>query len=277
MENQQYNNENNDEISLIDCIRVIRQRKKQVLAIFIAFVVIATIISFIMPKTYEASTLLEIGQIRNNPLETAKDVKVFLEQENTLRVLAPTFNVPEKKWPKLKRLITVKPLERFLYISVRGRSAEEVQKRIEAVVVLVQDRHRHILNKEKEILQDEINQIKADLAAAEERINDFTKKLARLEYPKTAAEVLLAQSYISTLNDEKANVRNYQQSLLDKEHELAYGLRETRVEVPPSKPLLPIAPKKKINIIAGAALGLFAGICYAFIAEYWEKNKYKLN
>jgi uncharacterized protein involved in exopolysaccharide biosynthesis len=54
---------------------------------------------------------------------------------------------------------------------------------------------------------------------------------------------------------------------------------EASKEIPPFsvidtalKPKYPVRPKIKLNIMIGTALGLFAGVFFAFLQEYWEKS-----
>lgn len=97
-----------------------------------------------------------------------------------------------------------------------------------------------MLADEREIIQNKVKQIQADLEATEKRIPLLEKDVARLQYPKTETESILAQSLIEALNSERANVRIYKKDSLDKKHELIYSSKETTIEPPPSEPLKPV-------------------------------------
>ena len=57
MENQQVIQE--DEIDLKEYIKVVIKRKKLILAIFFISVIVAAVVSFLMPKVYEVSMFIE--------------------------------------------------------------------------------------------------------------------------------------------------------------------------------------------------------------------------
>jgi capsular polysaccharide biosynthesis protein len=54
-----------------------------------------------------------------------------------------------------------------------------------------------------------------------------------------------------------------------------YFSEETKIVAPAIKLSKSIKSNKRLNLIIATILGLFIGFCYAFIAEYWQKNKIK--
>lgn len=60
MPNQEYAE---DEIDLRKYIEVILKRKKIIFGVFFVVVITITIISFLMPKIYEATSVVQIGNI----------------------------------------------------------------------------------------------------------------------------------------------------------------------------------------------------------------------
>jgi len=64
---------------------VLLKRKWQVAIIFGVAVVIAGIISFSMPLTFEASNLVEIGSIKKVQLQNINDIKSVFRRETVLQ------------------------------------------------------------------------------------------------------------------------------------------------------------------------------------------------
>ena len=72
MPNQNYAE---DEINLRDYINTILKRKKLILSVFFVAVVTTAVVSFLMPKVYEVSMLIEPGNLET----TEKGEKLYLD------------------------------------------------------------------------------------------------------------------------------------------------------------------------------------------------------
>jgi len=266
-----------EEIDLRDYINVILKRKWGILAIFLVAVIITTVISFLMPKTYQSSALLEIGKIRGNYIETPQDQISFLGQPATLQTLSKKLDMPEQQLPLLKKSIKTNVSGKFLEISAQANQSLKAKSIVDATTDLLIERHQSILEKEKNISQQEIQKIKDNIQETENLIIETTKETDRLKYPKTVAEGLLAQSYVTTLNEVKDNLEKLKSDLLNKERELNYGFSESHIVAPAIEPIKPVAPNKKQNVAIAGILGLFIGILWAFAAEFFSKEKNKLH
>ncbi|HEO63708.1 MAG TPA: hypothetical protein ENN78_00365, partial [Candidatus Omnitrophica bacterium] len=104
MENQQYIQE--DEIDLRDYIKVILKRKKVILAVFFVAVITATIVSFLMPKIYQTSSVIQIGSI-DELLINKQEAKEILLSHTFLEPIVKELNLvvsPEQLNIKIKQL-----------------------------------------------------------------------------------------------------------------------------------------------------------------------------
>ncbi len=290
MENQpkQYYDEEL-EIDLIDYLRVIWRYKKSIFVIFIAVVIIGLIVSLTIPKTYQSLALLEIGKIKGNYLESPieigkiignylespKDLIVLFKQEDTLKLLAQRIGLSETNWFELLKAIEIQSREKFLEIKAEAKTAKKAKDIVDAAVDLILERHQKILAKEKSFLMNEIEEIKNHLQQSENRIIETEKELNKFKNPKTEIQALLFQSFLSTLDQERENVINLRQKLLEKERELNLNYQETQVVSSAKESPRPIKPKITSNLSISVILGLLFGILYAFIAEYWQKSKSK--
>lgn len=263
------------EIELLDYVLIIWRRRIPIIIILVLAIALAITISFITPKTYESSALLEIGKIRGEYLETSEAAITYMQQPATLRNLAKKLNLSEKQWPLLQRTIGFRAIENFLRISAQADQPQRAKYIIEVTADLLMERHKKMLSEGLAIEEKLVRDTETDIKTTETQIADTEKEVARLKYPKSEAEGLIAQSYIATLNNERSNLRTFKQFLLEKKQELVYASFETRVGAPPTEPIAPINPSKRRNVIIAAIFGLFLGIVYAFIAEYIEKIKIK--
>lgn len=251
------------EIDLTDYIRIVWRRKKSISAIFVLAVVVAAILSFALPKIYESSALIEVGKFGGNYLETQTEISSFLAQPSTLQDLVQRLGLVESKWPILKDAIKTKAVGQYIQISAQANNPQLAKKIVETVIDLLKERHQKMLTEKQKKLQF----LEIEIQATENRIAEMEKELTRLKSPKTEAEALLVQGYLTALSYEREYLLNL------KKERVNYS--QTEIRLPAFEPTEPIKPNKKRNIAFGAILGLFIALGYAFTAEYWQKNKAK--
>lgn len=269
-------NKKDEEIDLFHLWQIIKKEKAGFLIIFFVCILITGLITFLMPKTYQSSALLEIGMIKNELIEGPKDIAVLFDQPFFLKRLSKSFGMKEQDWTRLRKIISIHPTEKFLEIKARAKTPSQAKLFVDQTTVLILERHQKIFIEEKKVFEIEIKKIKENIQTSEEKISELEKEVNRLRFPRTTAEGLLAQSFISALTKEKENLHAFKQTFLDKERERKFNSYETRIESEAMVPIRPIKPDKKLNIILGIILGLFAGISYVFIAEFFEKNKTRI-
>lgn len=304
MENQQIQYE--DEIDLMDYIRVIWRRKRAILAIFLAVVIISGVISLILPQTFEATNLVRIGQIKEKPLETIDDVKVVFERRNILESIAQKIGLTAEDPEVVAKLFSIEAVRGtdLLKIKGRGRTPAKAVEVSNAVTEILIERHQKLFakaeetfNTEKETIvknrekiEKDIEQIEKDIARLESDIKVYEKEIQIRANAQSEAQGRIVQSYINLLANAKnqkedknrqildleKQIVNLDQALQQKEYERVYQTRPTEIEVPAVLPKTRVAPKRRQIVMIAAVLGLFIAILYAFIAEYWQKNKDKL-
>lgn len=274
MENQEQKEKFEEEIDLRDYVNVILKRKWVIIAIFLIAVIAAVIISFLMPRTYQSSALLEIGKIESNYLEKNQDIVTLFKQPTILKILTKKIGISEDQWQKLKNDIKIQPLgsDKFIEIIATANTPSKAQDTVNQTINFILERHQDILSQEKKILESETQEIKNNILIAQEKITELEKEMTHFKNAQTWGEGMVAQSYIEMLTQTRTNLALLKQQLQDKERESTYNSYETKIESPSFEPLTPITPNKKQNVIIGGILGLFIGILWAFMAEYCEKN-----
>jgi uncharacterized protein involved in exopolysaccharide biosynthesis len=276
MENQfsQFNQE--PEINLIDYIRIVWRRKKQIFVIFIAFVIISIIVSLTTPKTYQSSALVTPAKISDQIVEDTGAVIDVLKQETVLRELAQKLDLPELQAFALTEKFKVTQNDGFWEIQGMGQTQEQAKKMVEVISSFIINRENTIatrfkpdLEAETVLLQDELEKNATNIADLEEKISASSKTIS-------PAQGYIVASYISALQSAKLRRDGLQKEFYDKQQELNFKTQEARIDVPAVLSLKPISSNKKLNLVIGAILGLFFGIFYAFAAEYFTKNKDKI-
>lgn len=243
-----------EEIDLIDYIKVIIKRWKLILTIFLVAVFVSAGLSFTMPKTYQAEALVKTGKAEGKVLEnTTETVELFKESfpEVTLSI------------PKSTNLLKIKAL---------GETPQKALNRVNNTVDALLARHQEIYNKAKLSLEENIADIKNGLAETKVDIENLEKKIKAEEETYSEARARILQSYILILEQAKTRKRGLEKELKEKGREMDTNFEPTQLEFSPTLPENPIKPKIKLNILVAGVLGLFIGVLAAFGKQWWAKE-----
>ncbi len=263
MNNQQYAG---DEIDLRDYIKVIIKRKKVVLFIFSIGVIITTIVTFLMPKTYEASTIISIGNVAGALISKPEAIQV-LKSKKMLSSALRKFNLnvagPEK--------INLEDITgtNLLRLKIEYDDPDLAVKICEAIA-------NSFISKGKDIYDRNFSLLNEKMGDLKQRERIIKKEIKRLNQKISTHQM---EDFDSLhLQDTLLSYENTYAGLNDKIYLLKNKLinsKEFELFESPSKPKSPIKPNKKLNIAVSAVSGLMLGIFGAFFQEYWEKGKVK--
>lgn len=307
MENQPRQFNEGPEIDLRDYVNVLLKRKWGILAIFLIAAVVAAIISLILPQTFEATALVEIGQIKEQKLENLESINAVLFRETTLKELTSELDflsqIPLDSVAKKFSLEEVKN-SNFIKIKGRGATPEIAAKMAEAVAEILVSRHQKLfseaekttgieietINKAQEQVTKNIAETEKNISRLKEDIKRYEQEINKRTNVNSEGQGRIAESYINLLatikNQEESKeaqildleqqLNSLNQSLQQKEYEKTYQTKPTSLEAPAFPPETRISPKRKQNVMIAGVLGLFIGILWAFGAEYFSKNKLKI-
>ncbi|KPJ56493.1 hypothetical protein AMJ49_04745 [Parcubacteria bacterium DG_74_2] len=87
------------EINLIDYIKVILKRKKLILSVFLVVVISTAIFSFLTPKIYKVDTIIEVGKIKN---ESIVEITGKIKDETIIRIKDKTIETPSQIVSKIQ-------------------------------------------------------------------------------------------------------------------------------------------------------------------------------
>jgi len=301
-----------DEIDLRDYINVLLKRKWQIAIIFGIAVLIAGIISFSMPLTFEASNLVEVGSIKKIQLQNINDIKSVFSRETVLQqirtklqeplelaegittgAIAETFDINEEEGNENGSI--------FIEIKGRAQTPEKAVEVVDAVTDILLTYHGNIfveaektfdiemetIVKSKEKTQKDIEKTSNNITRLNADILKYETEINKRANAYTEGQGRIAESYINLLAEIKDQKENKEAQLLNleqklialgqsiqaKEYERVYETKATEVEVPAIPPETRISPNRKQNVIIAGILGIFIGILYAFGAEYFSKAK----
>ena len=225
-----------DEISLKEIVQVLGKRKKFIIGGTLICVLIAGGVSFLMPKTYQSSLMLKIGQIYLPPDTTKKDVEL-IEKASLLAEEIGSGALLEKVWmkskediPERKRLKAQMEAEIFekgtlplIKVYCQSRDPLEAFKLLTGVGEMIIDCHSHKYEANRRALEVLIDNLQEKIKATEKVItaqsqyrqevlkfsqegenslDEFRNKLSKLQSSQvTPMELLFLQT--SSLNENR--------------------------------------------------------------------------
>lgn len=300
-----------DEIDLMDYVKVIFKRKWLILVIFLVAVIAAGIFSYFAPKIYKIDSSLEMGIIGDKVIEEPSQVIGKINGDAYGILVREKLNISEENYPKIK---TENPKDTNLVkMEIESPDPQRAKKVLEEVNDTILKEHQKELESEKKPLEseEEIETLEANIDIIKGDIERIKTKIRSLREEKEnlQAEVIALQKILPSemspetpfilfntfaLFDTKEKLEQKKQEIEDqylkissfeiKINSLESGINSLKEKKEPTKvatkivkvPTVsekPVKPKILLNVIIAAILGIFIGIFGAFFKEWWEKSK----
>lgn len=295
-----------DEIELIDIVRVLWKRRKLIVLGTLCLTLGAVGIVLLLPRIYDISTIIEPG------VRPVVDVNGQIISEapvvspETLRetILGGTYNGPIQKKLKLTakdypELKVENPKNTTLVkVSVESADPAKATAILNELVNQVRSDIQSQLENEKNKIETEIKLAKINSQAVSEKIklverqvSDTSTKIQELEKARQKSMAALSMNAMSALlysneiQNQQIYLNDLQEKLKDMETEtrtsvvkmenlqLKLGLiKSARVIKPPTLPEEPIKPKKTLIVALAFIFSLMGAIMLAFLLEYLERS-----
>ncbi len=168
------------ELSLKDCIGVIKKRKKIILLVFLIAVIGSAVLSFVLPPVYEVESTIKIGQIMNLstfekiPIESAVASAQFFQGSQVLGDAIRDLKLPFTL-KKLRKKISAEPVGQekdLVEIRVEMIQARQALNVANYLVDRLRERHQQIKQ-----LHENMSQI---LARYDEHIASIARELSEI-------------------------------------------------------------------------------------------------
>jgi len=168
------------ELSLKDCIGVIKKRKKIILLVFLIAVIGSAVLSFVLPPVYEVESTIKIGQIMDLstfekiPIESAVASAQFFQGSQVLGDAIRDLKLPFTL-KKLRKKISAEPVGQekdLVEIRVEMIQARQALNVANYLVDRLRERHQQIKQ-----LHENMSQI---LARYDEHIASIARELSEI-------------------------------------------------------------------------------------------------
>ena len=271
-----------DEIDLRDYVNVIIKRKKVILTVFLASVITTAIVSFLAPKVYEVTTVIQLGNI-DKLLINKDEASAAILNQNSLSSIIKQLNLSDMFVERLKKYIRTEDIKdtNLLKVTIEYPGLATAFKINDALINPLIAQWQDIYQQRVAVIKARLEELITQIGNVEKEV-DMTRSLI-VNLPKvpgiSPAEeslrmIILVNSlpsyetYLTSLKDRRNNL----QLLL-----LSDAAREFKIVEKPITPKHPIKPKKKLNIAISGVVSLMFGIFLAFFMEYWEKSNPKIS
>jgi len=246
-----------DSIKLKDYLRILLRRKFLLLGIICATVAIVGIVSLSGPRVYTVETILQIGQIEGQNVESPVQVVEKITSGAFKELVASELKINAGDLPEIKaRFIDNTQL---VVMSTDVYDIERGKEILNALSTLITDLHQKQISDRREFFGKEIEQLARKQQIAE---STFQKGLNSSSISETTQ--FLMMNYIQNRIDSLQNQINLDRKAL-------YSINDTRVIKPPTNSL--INSRISTIIILAGMLGLILGIFVVLFREWWDSAK----
>lgn len=291
-----------DEIELIDLIRVLVKQKRMIIGVTLLTTALAVALCFILPQKYSVSFLVELGQDeQSKAIVSPQAVKVAIENDAYVDALRSQMSLNENTG--LKFTIQTPKNTELLYVDYQtaqpALGLKVLQHLLELIDVDVskklEQKKRRISNElslakiQADALQQKFDLLTGQIKQQQQAVADLNKTRQGLFADSTADPVALLLysnevkngfEYLNQLNDnlsdnkadiltEKVKVKMLQTDLDNLQGLYAYKK--------PTVSEQPISPQKPLIVALGFALGLMGSVVLAFLREYLQQHRQQLH
>ena len=271
------NQTHKDEIDLREYVNVIIKRRKIILTIFFVSVITTAIVSFLVPKVYEVTTVIQLGNIDKLLISKDEAIATILNQ-NFLSSIIKQLNLSDMFVERLKKYIRTEDIKdtNLLKITIEYPGLATAFKINDALINPLIAQWQDIYQQRLAVIKARLEELITQIGNVEKEV-DMTRSLI-VNLPNTpgispAEESLRMIILVNSL----PTYETYLTSLKDRRNNLQLLLlsdaKEFKIVEKPFTPKHPIKPNKKLNVALSGIVSLMFGIFLVFFTEYWEKSK----
>ena len=218
------------ELSLKDCIGVIKKRKKIILLVFLIAVIGSAVLSFVLPPVYEVKSTIKIGQIvdlstfEKIPIESAVASAQFFQGSQVLGDAIRDLKLPFTL-KKLRKRISAEPVgqeEDLVEIRVEMIQARQALNVANYLVDRLRERHQQIKQ-----LHENKSQI---LARYDEHIASIAKQLSEVEQRESAI-LATYNEQVKGINRQLSAIETNRKEIIAEYDETIKGISEQLREI----------------------------------------------
>lgn len=249
-----------EEFDLKEFVYVINKRRNIVLGTVFILFVLAGIVIFLMPKTYEVKATIQNGYI-NVPIITYAEAATLVRSRSFLNPIFEKLGMQIPQEYEIKKMIQPESIKdsNFFILKIRSGNNDLGYSLCREIVNAYLEYGNSIYYAQTNLIKNHLVQLESLI----EKTRQSADKNASVK-----KESILPLAY----PDDKVQMRDLLSQKLQLETQLATD-KEFKLIDDPVKPKYPISFRKGLLIVSFFILSLIVGIFFAFFAESWGKTK----
>ena len=291
-----------DEINLMDYVKIIIKRRGFIIGLFLLAVIVAGTFSFFSPKVYQIDTILEVGKIGEEEIESPTQLVGKISGDVYGVIIRESLNVSELEYPVVK---TENPKDTNIIKMAIESSKIDLAKNIlnkknELIILDHQGKvesAKTLLEKKIVFSGEDIVNLQKDIERIQIKIFSLEQEQVNLESKITALESVLVYQQDPgsqfALYDTKEKLEAKKQEIennylkinslekqindiktqIDSLENQIENIEPTSVVKEPTISENPVSPRPIFNMAIAGVLGLFVGIFVAFGKEWWHNSQ----
>jgi capsular polysaccharide biosynthesis protein len=261
-----------DEIDLREIINVILKRKKLILGIFLASVIITAIVSFVIPKTYLSTAIIQTG-IVSEPLISTEEAAQMIKTNDFLTPIIKELELTAKP-ESLKNAINLEKIKdtnlnklelKYQDKATSYRLCKQIADSFSARANELYKQRIDLAQSYKEVLDMQLNTINRSAQDMQTMVRDTVVLEGADETQTVIMHILLKDLLLNQQTNVAKLIEN--KDAINKIISSSKEFKTIDIENPKK-----IAPNIKLNIVLAGTFSLMFGIFLAFFLEFWQKS-----
>jgi uncharacterized protein involved in exopolysaccharide biosynthesis len=259
-----------EEPTLFEVFHPLFRHWKLVLLGVFAGTILAALVTFLLPKQYETSVLLQIGAISDKQLEESYTVVEIINSDSFRQSLAAklNFTISPKMIEAETNITRPSPM---VTIDVLADTPQHAVQLADGVANAIIARHKPFFDRKLEYYISYAKELKNRMEASEDELAALNKNLAALDSNREG-NLPAILSLQARLIDRQTQVVYWTRDLRDAQAYLTQvHSHNTSVVAPPVLPSKPAKPKLILNVVIGFFGSLFLMISLVLLVEQYRK------
>ncbi|MGB3940167.1 MAG: Wzz/FepE/Etk N-terminal domain-containing protein [Candidatus Manganitrophaceae bacterium] len=271
-----------EEIELIDYLRVLWKRRKLILLGTVLSVVVAGVISLFLPPVYEATAQIRIGRVWDKEVENPYLASALVGSDAFLMKVIDRVHLPITPYQMKKQKIIEmavfeggvagQKLPVLLNVLIRSPKPQEAVDIGNTVAGLLVEEHQKRFEERLKEYRAYENDLEREVPRIEGQIHDLEGLIKKQSLTSTmnAPSVILLQAQ---LEQKSVQLLTFKKELKEVRINNASSMatENTKLVAPPVLPKEHVSPKINLNMAVAGVLGLFGTLMLSFFLEYLER------
>ncbi len=259
------------EIEIVDYFRILWKRKWLIIFGTMLVVIIAGGVSFVLPKTYEATGIVQLGKIEGKLIETPNLIRARIEYNPYAQMFINSSGMDISK-KDIRLNVETRGNAGFVRLTAKGPSPNSTSKYIQYIVDDIASSHQEKMEKFKELKEQNEKELEQRIASLEESINEM-EEIARSKSTKTRdnVEKFILQNALVGKETLLMDLKSRYLSLKMKDV-TSYTFETNLLFL--KTPTNPTQPKVKFNMLVSMIIGLMIFMAISLFLEYNKRERH---